>query len=249
MNFPVFCSIFLIFLLSFSLGGSGETFVEEGNKSYDNDNYIVAIDEYEKALEKECQGNPDVYFNLGNAYFRMGNIGKAILNYKRTLKINPRSPEAKANLKYVSSFLQDRIISVRKPIALRIFSGPSSYFSMKEIVYLCAFIFLAAMGLIALSFFVQFKRVVYYFASALIIMWLFFFSSFLVGRAINGKKQAIVLVKESSLRYGPGEKETLKLRVHEGTEIFISEKRGKWYYGKLIDGQNGWIFTGDVEII
>ena len=58
-----------------------------------------------------------------------------------------------------------------------------------------------------------------------------------------------MLVKESALRYGPGEEETLKLRVHEGTEIFISEKRGKWYYGKLIDGQDGWIFAGDVEII
>ena len=120
---------------------------------------------------------------------------------------------------------------------------------MKEIVYLCAFVFSAAMVLVSLSFFVQFKRVVYYFASALIIMWLFLFSSFLVGRAISGREQAIVLVKESSLRYGPGERETLKLRVHEGTEIFIIGKRGKWYYGKLIDNQDGWIFAGDVGII
>ncbi|MCK9554760.1 tetratricopeptide repeat protein [bacterium] len=228
---------------------SGDNIISRGNDFYDKGDYEEAIIKYEEAVKDKCPGNPDIYFNLGNAYFRADNLGRAILNYKRALNINPRDPEAKANLEYVARFKKDKVIPAKKSFFAGMFSGPAEYFSLKELVYLSAALFLSFMVLLSVSFFVFSKRIIYYFAAVCFACWLLLSGSLLYRKCSLGQEQAIVMVKESVIRYGPGEDETVKMRVHEGTEVFVVEKRGKWFYGKLIDGEGGWIYAGDVEII
>ncbi|MBN2190419.1 MAG: tetratricopeptide repeat protein [Candidatus Aureabacteria bacterium] len=240
--------IFSLMILLCGFCFSGEL-ISQANDFYDKGDYEGAILKYEEALKDKCPGNPDLYFNLGNSYFRAGKLGKAILNYKRALSINPRDPEAKANLEYVSRLKKDKVIPAKKSFFAGIFSGPARYFSLKELVYLSASLFLSCMVLLSASFFVFPKRIIYYFAAVCFACWLLLTGSLLYRKHCFGQAQAIVMAKESVIRYGPGEDETVKMRIHEGTELFVVEERGKWLYGKLIDGESGWIYAGDVEII
>lgn len=240
----IFSAIILLSCFSFA-----DDLISRANDYYDTGNFGEAILSYEETLKNKCPGNPDVYFNLGNAYFRSGNLGRAILNYKRSLSINPRDPEARANLEYVCRFKKDKVIPAKRTFFSGVFSGPVSYFSFKELVYLPAVLFLAAMILLSISFFISSKRIIYYFALICFAGWLFLTGAFFYRACSSGKEQAVVISEKAVVRYGPGEHETVKMRIHEGTEFFIMEKRGLWFYGKLMDGEGGWIYAGDVEII
>ena len=74
---------------------------------YDNKNYAAAIDDYQQ-LEKQSGVSAEYYFNLGNAYYRSGKKGKAILCYERALRLNPRYEKAQANLDFVNMKIIDR---------------------------------------------------------------------------------------------------------------------------------------------
>ena len=81
--------IIFLSLLPVSLFAQPETFLEQGNHFYQKQQYDKAIESYSKVLNEGYE-SAELYFNLGNAYYRKGSLGYAILNFERALKLSPR---------------------------------------------------------------------------------------------------------------------------------------------------------------
>ncbi len=98
---------FLISLLSFSTVMANDSF-KLANKLYDEKKYEEAIEQYELLIE---EGNvaADVYYNLGNAYFKNNEIAPSILNYERALKLDPNNEDAAFNLKIANTKTIDKV--------------------------------------------------------------------------------------------------------------------------------------------
>lgn len=80
---------------------------ERGDSAYEADNFVLAEQLYISALEKHGT-SPSLYYNIGNAYYRQGNLGMAVVNYERALKLDPTDEDARANLEFVQGKLADK---------------------------------------------------------------------------------------------------------------------------------------------
>lgn len=87
-----------------------QDFATKAGEAYAADKYNEAIELYNKAIEKEGISS-DLYYNLGNAYYKSGFLGKAVVCYERAISLNPRNEEAKINLEFVNSKIADKFIA------------------------------------------------------------------------------------------------------------------------------------------
>ena len=100
--------IIFIFFKSFLLGKSPNDLFEQANKLYIEESYLESIELYENILEKN-KGNSKIFYNLGNAYFRVNKVGLAIWAYKNALRLNPRNKDISYNLTIAENYKIDRV--------------------------------------------------------------------------------------------------------------------------------------------
>lgn len=80
---------------------------EQADSAYNKEDYRSAIELYRSSIDNEGQSS-DIYYNLANAYYRADKLGMAVVNYERALKLDPTNSDARANLEFVRSRIQDR---------------------------------------------------------------------------------------------------------------------------------------------
>jgi hypothetical protein len=97
----------LLTLLS-THGAAQEEFFAEGNRLYQDGDYAGAVERYERIVEAGYDSGA-LRYNIGNAYFKLGDLGKAILNYERSLRLSPRDEDARANLELARSLTVDQV--------------------------------------------------------------------------------------------------------------------------------------------
>lgn len=226
--------------------------VEDGNEHYRLGNYDVAIDYYGMVLGAGY-ASADLYYNLGNAYYRTGQMGPAILNYERALRLKPTMSDAKENLALAQSHTVDRITVLPQ------------FFLVRWIDTLCTIlspsawriIVLVLVALIALSF-IAFRlgSLVSVRKAGLIVgvvMAIFLFLSVLLllrsTRQYNARSKAVVMSQSLTVKSSPEVQSIDKLILHEGTTVTISDSLAGWYKITIADGTTGWCSTDDIERI
>src|SRR5205814_836623 len=124
-----FIFIFLLLTLrSASAAGNELKLYHEANMSYQKQDYESAIRQYEDLIKLGAKSS-EVYFNLGNSYFKTGNIGKTILNYERAKKLNPADEDIDFNIKIASLKVVDKIEPVPEIFYQRWLNSVSSLLS------------------------------------------------------------------------------------------------------------------------
>lgn len=242
----------LIFLFAFTIKSLGNDLLQKAEKAYDSKNYKEAIVNYEKLL-RQGFNSYQLYFNLGNAYYRNDELGKAIYNYELARKLNPNDEDVRINLGIASAKTIDKIsskenffISAVKTNLLSSFTTSVwAWFSILAISLSCVlfFVYINSTKLLV-------KRISFWFTIGLVIM--FFVSYFLGYSALNSKKEnkyAVVLIKEVKIMNEPTPSANTKFTLHEGTKIKLIENNGNWLLIKLDNGNEGWVKTTDVGII
>lgn len=244
--------ILLLCFLSFSIKGFGNEHLEKAEKAYDSKKYKEAISEYEK-LVSEGYKSYQLFFNLGNAYYRNNELGKAIYNYELARKVNPNDEDVRINLGIAAAKTIDKIdskenffISAVKTNLLSSFSTNSwAWFSICALAIACLlfFIFINSTVLIV-------KRISFLVSCLLVIT--FFVTYFLGYSALQSKaenKFAIITAKEVKIMNEPTATANSKFSLHEGTKIRVVENNGSWLLIKLDNGNEGWLKVSDVGII
>jgi tetratricopeptide (TPR) repeat protein len=226
---------------------SPQTTFFHANALYKDGQYEAAAKEYEQVLHAGlASGN--LYFNLGNAYFKAGEKGKAILNYERARRFIPGDPDVEANLAYAQSLtgaeacvpaLWQRLVF---PLAHRAATGRLAWIA--SVLY--------TLALIALTTYRLWPRrprwLVY--AAAVLAVLVVVASSSLARQALAEDWQHRVVVVasgETAARFEPAQNGTVHFALKEGTVIRVTDVRDGWRQVSRCDGRRGWVEMEAVE--
>ena len=195
-----------------------------------------------------------LYCNTGNAYFKSGNISKAILNYERALKLDPSYEDARYNLELSNNMIQDRIDPVPDFI-LKVWAKDLCWL-MDSDGWAVAFIIMFALMLAMILLFVLSPSVAGrrtgFFTGIVFLLLAVMSLSFSLWQKNDYMKadKAIVMRPVSSVKSSPSSEASQDLFVlHEGTKVDILDQVGSWSNIELADGRQGWIRTFDIEKI
>lgn len=214
---------------------------QKGVEKYEAGLYRDAAGIYEK-LVSSGQRTAAVYYNLGNAYFRSGEKGKALLAYNRALAITPRDENVRWNITVVKSALTDRIDEDSESILRMWMKRLLDRVSIDETAKLFS---CALAGLALLSFLVWILPGLRGFLAPLrvLLIIIFILCTVLFALKWNDAKdpRVIILTKEVYARFGPNLKETKAFLLHEGAEARVVDETNGWVYVTLPNKNSGWL--------
>ncbi|OGL47818.1 MAG: hypothetical protein A2W05_09340 [Candidatus Schekmanbacteria bacterium RBG_16_38_10] len=242
-------SVILIFPFLCSSQETSSMFLD-ANQAYNRGDYDRAVLLYQKLLDLGTR-NSLLYYNLGNCFFRKGELGKSILNYKKSELYNPRNEDLKANLNYVRQSIKDKIEVRGDGIRKRFFFWYYAL-NLKEI-FIFFLIFNGIFWILAvLKLFKSFPFLRAVFFVFLLLMLVSGISAATKFYEMENFKGGVVLAEEVSVRSGDSITDTVIFKLHEGTEIEILDERDDWVKIKLPHGSKdmrGWLEKKFVGIV
>lgn len=222
------------------------------NELYGKAKYSEAAKLYEEILNNEGVA-PEIYYNLGNAYYKMSETGLSILNYERALRLRPNYENAKVNLELSELRVVDNVHQISSFFVVRWFEEIIIRLTTNQWLYLSTALFVLSIGLILFfifSFSVNLRKFSFY--SALIVFIISMstlFFSYVKKNVVDERKEAIIMVGAVTAKSSPDRSGTNLFQVHEGTKVLIQSNLGSWTEIKLGNGNIGWIESKNLEII
>ena len=233
--------LFLVLSIPWPAQGSEEihALLFRANQAYLEDRYEEAAGLYEEIVDSGHL-NGHVFFNLGNAYIRLGNLGKALLNYKKADVLLPRDGDLEANIQYARSLAKDRI-EEKSPALWHTLAF--WYFGMNFRELLLTFVLFNALFW-ASALFNLYRNSEWVKWS----LWLSLLLSLLLGVSAGLKYResfqnngGVVLAEEIPVRAGFSRNDTTLFVLHEGAEFTILDQERGWWKIALEDGKKGWL--------
>lgn len=242
-------------LLSFLLLGlagfsQNETLFEEANSAYQNGNYEEAVSKYESILENG-ETSAEVYYNLGNAHYKLNHIAPSIYYYERALQLKPGDEDIKNNIEFARNMAIDDIEAVdqsglkhwlNRTISVFRFSTWAVLGILFSVLFVALFLFYYFSGR------PLYKRLL--FAGATLSMVLCILSvvfAFQQRSYIQNNEFAIVFSEEAEVRNEPNMRGDSSFELHEGTKARVVEDYQEWSRIELANGAQGWIKTSDLR--
>ena len=212
-------------------------------------NYQQAVALYDSLLSNGV--SPELYYNLGNAYFKQGELAQSILAYERALRLNPNDKDAKYNLAFAQSRITDNI--TEQDFFLTSWARAIRN-QLKEQTWLILSIGLFLLTLIGISLFLL-NRTTWLRKTAFHVAWIALLFSLIAGLNARSLHQRDTLRNEAIITQGivnakssPDRSGTDLFTLHEGTKVTIRETIGEWVNVRV--GRNeGWIRLNCLERI
>lgn len=218
----------------------------KGNTLYEEGRYDLAIKEYSRLSEQGLESG-NLYFNLGNSYFKKGDLGKAILYYERAKRLIPRDGDLNSNYKFAFSKIAFNVpVEPSWPVSVL---DRFDMFTINELAIILSFIFTAAFIFLTAGLFMnKIKRYTYIVLPVLIIIFLTF--SFSLYKRISAlDREAVITTENSEAKYEPLDNATTHFSLYEGMKVYVLELKTEWSKIRRPDGKIGWIRNRDMEKI
>jgi len=225
---------------------------DSGNAEYAKGNYAAAIAFYTKFLSIGYR-SADVYYNLGNCYYRTNSIGKAILNYERAKKLAPGDADIRFNLQLANQRTSDKIVANPQLIFITWWNNFANRTSERGWGIACIILFIISLTLIL--FYLMSSRLKLRqlgFWSGIFMLALCLFSFLLANQQYNRAARhntAIVMSASVTVKGAPSDSGTQLFLIHEGAKVWILKTNGSWVEIKLANGNQGWMPAADITII
>jgi tetratricopeptide (TPR) repeat protein len=220
----------------------------QANQAYKSGDFNAAAAGYEQLIAAGMS-NGELLYNLGNAYLKKGDTGRAILNYRKAELFMPRDADLEANLQYALGQAKDKIDCGEGESLLKTICFWYTKLSCCELCY----VFLAVNAVFWLLFIVRlFLR-----ADLLGIgMYVFLFLALLLGSSLGVKlysaaysRTGVVLAEEVMVRSGSSLSDTVLFKLHEGAELAVAGEENEWLKITLCDGKKGWVQKSSIGIV
>ncbi|HUF76179.1 MAG TPA: tetratricopeptide repeat protein [Longimicrobiales bacterium] len=230
----------------------GELF-EQGNQLYQQEDFAGAIDAYQAVLSAGWEGAA-LHYNLGNAYFKTGELGRAILEWERALVLEPGDPDALANLELARSLTADAVEPLPRFWLFALVDWWVTLIPRALLRGLVAGAWLALAAGIGLRVLTRGEGAARWggrVAVASGVLVLVLGTNLLVRElGIGRAERAVVLADAVPVRSAPADQDDLTLfEIHEGTRVRIDQRAGEWAEIVLDDGKVGWVPVGVFEEI
>jgi len=221
----------------FTFGAEIDSLFNQGNEKYSLGEYEMAIDHYESCLQ--LSQSAALHFNIGNAWYQIDEVGKAILHYERALTLNPRYPEAQANLKFVRE---------NSDIALPAYDWVSRLAQALSLTTWCwigAVSFWAVIALITLPRLFANGNV---FSCAGMLLSLILSISAVVALYgyHNKNKDVVILNNDTTLRVAPTDISPSNAYIQAGELASMERTHHKYLFLKTAQGETGWVLAEEI---
>ena len=252
MNKSLLMLLTLFSLSVFANDDAAETAFAEGNRNYAEGKFEEAAASYNSII-KEGYFSADLHYNLGNAYYKLDSIPKAILHYEKALRLNPRMHDAQKNLKLAQIKTIDKIeplpdvfLSKWWKTLLNLFH-PDGWASLAV-----AFMFIALLGIIIYLFTrtkIARKTGFILAITAVLLSLTALFLGFMKNSYLQNSTEAIVMTPTINVYSSPTEGSTKLFVLHKGTKVDLENRSGVWVQIRISDGNEGWIKQNELAEI
>lgn len=230
-----------------------ESLFAEGNRLYQEGDFAAAAASYGAVIEGGFE-SAEVYYNLGNAHFRLGETARAVLNYRRAARLDPGNDDIRANLALVGRRLQDRIEPLPRFWLLTAFdwwTGLIPGGMLRALVAACYLLVGASAVLIVLRRPAGLRTPLRRFAYGAAAVTVLLGATLIVRETGVGRpEEAVVMVREARVLSAPSEEGGLTVfTLHEGTTVRIDRRAGDWAEIVLADGKVGWLPLEALEVV
>ena len=254
-------TLFMVFSLGF-MSAAERNMLEEADSAYQAKNFRKALSLYENALDKKG-ASTELYYNIGNAHYRLGNVGKAILSYERALKVNPANKDARTNLEYVRSNLKGLpedgssfLSNMHQKVTAT--ASPDTWGIVAFVL------FLLLLGCVSIYLFANNPSVRKFgFFGGICLLVVFTYCFIIAWQTASAHSQegvGIVIRQNARLTSNPGtaaNKSEKTIAIPEGSKVEIVDSLATpndpvttmWYNVVLNNKSEAWIDASDVEMI
>lgn len=219
----------------------------DGAKNYDAENYDAAIAEFSKIIAAGIK-NGKMFYNIGNAYLKSGDLGNAMLWYERALKLRPNDPDLKFNHQYALTLVKDAKEDNHRPI-LKVLFFWQHFLSAATVQWTALTLNLLFWLTLALQALrrkrtLQLPRYV-----VLVLAVVFTLTVFYNHYTSNYVKHAVILADKISVRSGLTQDSTELFVLHAGSKVKIDKDNKEFYRIYFSDGKIGWLGKSEVGVI
>ena len=229
-----------------------QNLLEKGNSLYKKGDYQNAITAYENVFRSK-KHSAELYFNLGNCYYKLNKVAPAIFNFEKALLLNPDDAEIQNNLR----FAQKRTIDDIKIVSKVGFRKLLSDATMRYHYDTWAWIAIGFSGLFLAFFLLYFymmrtlpKRLLFtamimaFFGTIICIA-----AAYFAKNIFDNNQPAIVFSEKTSVKTEPKTEAPDSFVLHEGTKVLVLENLDSWKKIELADGKTGWILSSAVRML
>ena len=224
----------------------------DADKEYAKGNYLQASKDYSDLLK--VGESVELYYNLGNCYYRLGNITKSIIAYEKAHRLSPSDRDVIFNLEFVREKTIDKIERQEKNFFSAGYTMLQNLMDMDAWARLSIVAFFAFLGM-AMLFLLgrdEWMRKLGFYV-ALLSVFVFVFSTLFAWQQkhnFDARDRAVVVAPSASVKLTPSDSSADAVVVHEGTAVQIVDRTmSDWYSVKLDDGKEGWLKRNSLEII
>ncbi|MDR1644345.1 MAG: tetratricopeptide repeat protein [Tannerellaceae bacterium] len=245
--------IFLLLCLQGIVCASAqEEVLKEAEKSYTQEKYIEAIEQYKEILTTYGE-SAEVYYNLGNAYYKANKIAPAILCYERASLMDPGDTDIRFNMEMAKQRTIDKIEPVGNFFLLKWFDLIQNMGAVDSWAKIGLVNFLLFIGCLFLFFFSRWVRMrkIGFYMGLLFLICVIITNIFAKNqkRELISHTHAIVFSPTVTVKSSPNQSGTDLFILHEGTKVLIKSTLGEWNEIELEDGNVGWMPGKDIELI
>lgn len=224
----------------------------DADKEYAKGNYLQASKDYSDLLK--VGESVELYYNLGNCYYRLGNITKSIIAYEKAHRLSPSDRDVTFNLEFVREKTIDKIERQEKNFFSAGYTMLQNLMDMDAWACLSILAFFVCLGM-AMLFLLgrdEWMRKLGFYV-ALLSVFVFVFSTLFAWQQkhnFDARDRAVVVAPSASVKLTPSDSSADAVVVHEGTAVQIVDRTmSDWYSVKLDDGKEGWLKRNSLEII
>ncbi len=255
-----FISLFFTLMLLSALDSRATT-LAEADSAYSKDNFNQAVELYNSAIA-QGERSADVYYNLGNAYYRQGHPGKAIVAYERALRIDPANDDVRANLAFVRTQLGDMpeddtsfLTGLHQSVVMAMSANAWAWLAFAAFVLLCG-----AVALYIFSGNVALRKIGFFGGIILIFITIYFIIVAAGAWArIDDHSEAVVTSRSTTLNSQPRmpRQNEKTVQLNEGAKVEVKDsvatpddpESPQWYNVKINNSTEAWLRATDVEKI
>jgi tetratricopeptide (TPR) repeat protein len=245
-------TILIALMPLFMWAESAKTLFEIAGDHYQKGEYQQSISLYDSLIHQNLE-SAAIYYNMGNAYFKLDQVTKAIYFYEKAKKLEPNNEDVTYNLELANTRIADRIETVPTFFLKNWWNILLNTFTEKQWMYLNTSMFIIFLSFVVLFFTTNKTNLrKFYFGFGLFFLSLSILNGFVGYRSYtikNSHNTAIIFTPTVNIKSAPDEKSSTLFILHQGSKIKLLSESQQWQKVKIANGSEGWLLKSDFMTI
>jgi hypothetical protein len=216
----------------------------EANRAYQEGDYTAAVETYSTIMDRGVE-NVALYYNLGNAHFKLRHIGESILYYERAQRLAPRDTDIAHNLSIARLYVVDKVMMPESIFAVTWWNALQHLFSRTQWAVLALVFYVLFMALLIVRL-LSVRPTVQRWCRGFLypVVVLFFITAGVYGVRVyrdHTHREAVVMSEKVNVLSAPSQDSNPVFSLHEGVKVRLQDQSGSFFRISLPDGKVGWL--------